>query len=122
MPVMIRKLLEDFANANAIDNSIITKQLDIETGVEILRDMIKKVRDDIKTLDETVIWKNLESKIKELDNTNIIRKKKLQENVTPNDSIDKRHLELSLLREDHQRYKQELVIIQNLCYRKGWFD
>lgn len=122
MPVMLRKLLEDFANANAIDNSIITRQLDIESGVEILRDMIKKVRDDIKTLDETTIWKNLNEKILELDNTNMLRKKKIQEGTTTNDSIDKRHLELLLLREDHQRYKQELVIIQNLCYRKGWFD
>lgn len=121
MPVMIRKLLEDFSNANAIDNSLITRQIDIENGVDIFSDMIKKVRMDIKTLDEQA-YNTLEQKVKELDEQNILRKNQIKNKTVTNDSIERRQLELKLLREDHGRYKQELVIMQNICYKKGWFD
>ena len=121
MPVMIRILLENYGNANGIDNSIITRQLDIENGVEILRDMIKKIRGNIKTLDKQAS-DILEEKIKELDEKNRIRKEQIENRMKPNDSIDKRHLTLTLLREDHNRYKHELKTIENICYKKGWFD
>lgn len=121
MPVMQQKLIQDFFDADEIDRLIAKKQLDIDPGVEILKDLIKKVRDDIRIMDEEKS-KILEAKNKELNEKNTIRKKELESKLLASDSIDERNKRRRLLQEDYNRYKQEMLIIQEICYRKGWFD
>ena len=118
---MKQKLVQDFFEADEIDRVILKKQIDIDPGVEIFKDMIKKIRDDIRTMDEEA-RKILENKIKELDGKNLARKKQIEDTLKTDDTIDQRNLKRTLLQEDYQRYKQEMVIIQDLCYKKGWFD
>lgn len=123
MPVMIEKLKKDFFEAEEIDKIITKGQLDVETGIPILYDMIQYVKQDIKTLDEEGGYKTLCEKIKELDVNNIKRKESIKQKWgQPTDSISDRNLKRELLKEDHGKYKQELVLIQEICYRKGWFD
>lgn len=121
MPVMQQKLISDFFEACAIDKLMAKKSLDLEEGITMLEDMIKYVRDDIKTLDENA-HKELDEKNKQLIAINSERKTKIKETDKPVDSIDERNLKRKLLKEDHKRFKQELVNIQNICYTKGWFD
>jgi len=121
MPVMQQKLIQDFFDADEIDRLIAKKQLDIDPGVEILKDLIKKVRDDIRIMDEEKS-KLLDGKNKELNEKNTIRKKELENKLLAADSIDERNKRRRLLQEDYNRYKQEMLIIQEICYRKGWFD
>ena len=121
MPVMKQKLIQDFFDADEIDRLIAKKQIDIDPGVEILKDLITKVRNDIRILDEEAN-RTLNNKNKELDNKNLLRKKELEEKLPAYDSIDERNKRRRILQEDYNRYKQEMLIIQDLCYRKGWFD
>lgn len=121
MPVMQQKLIQDFFDADEVDRLMAKKQIDIDPGVDILKDLIKKVREDIRIMDEDTKGK-LDIKIKELNDKNMVRKKELETKILVNDSIDERNKRRRLLQEDYNRYRQELVIIQELCYRKGWFD
>lgn len=122
MPVMKQKLVNDFFEADNVDKLIVKGQLDIETGIPILKEMTEYIVEDITTLDESA-RKLLDDKIKALDKANIERKDSITKQFgNPGDDIDDRNIKRVLLREDHRKYKKMLVIIQNLCYRKGWFD
>ena len=107
---------------NTIDKIITKGQADIETGIPVLNDMIKYILNDIKTLDEEGS-KTLKTKMDELNNTNKKRKESIiQKFGQPSDSLEDRTLKRQLLREDHNKYKQLMVLLQDFCYRKGWFD
>jgi len=121
MPVMKQKLIADFFEAVAVDRAITKNEISLEDGILILEDMIKYVRDDIKTLDESG-YNELVEKGKNLSALNTQRKNKIKENQKPEDSIDERNFKRKLLKEDHNRFKRELVHIQDICYKKGWFD
>ena len=120
MPVMKQKLIADFFEAVEIDRLITKKQLAHEDGIIILRDMIKYVYEDIKTMDEAT-YKELIEKRNQLSVLNTQRKNKMKESQKPEDSIDERNFKRKLLEEDHNQFKQELVNIQKICYGK-WFD
>ena len=122
MPIMNQKLVKDFFEAVEVDRAITKKQIEIETGIPILRDMIQYVLEDINTKDQAAKG-TVDLKIKELDVTNMERKESLKKRLgDPDDTIDDRNIKLYLLKEDHSKFKQELVVIQDLCYKKGWFD
>ena len=120
--VMKEKIITDFFDAVEIDKSITRNELDLVTGTLMLKDMLSYIRKDIETLDEDA-KKKLDNAIVKLDQTNKERKDKLKErSIPPEDGIDERILKSRLLKEDHRRYRQELFFIQDLAYKKGWFD
>ena len=120
--VMKEKIITDFFDAINIDKAITRNEVDIVTGTLMLKDMISYIRKDIETLDEDA-KKKLDIAITKLDKTNNERKEKLKErSLPPEDGIDERILKARLLKEDHRRYRQELFFIQDLAYKKGWFD
>ena len=122
MPIMNQKLVKDFFEAVEVDRAITKQQLDVETGIPILRDMIQYILEDINTKDQAA-KKTVDLKIKELDSTNKERKDSIKNRIgDPDNTIDDRNIKIYLLKEDHNKYKQELVVIQDLCYKKGWFD
>lgn len=122
MPVMKQKLINDFFEADNVDKLLVKGQLDVETGIPILNNMISYVIEDIGTMDEEA-KKHLDVKLKELDKTNIDRKNSISKQFgEPEDDLTDRNIKRILLKEDHKKYKKTLLIIQNLCYRKGWFD
>jgi ABC-type phosphate/phosphonate transport system substrate-binding protein len=120
--VMKEKIITDFFDAVDIDKAITRNEIDIVTGTLMLKDMLSYVRKDIETLDEEA-KKKFDDAIVKLDKTNKERKEKLKEKgIPPEDGIDERILKSRLLKEDHRRYRQELFFIQDLAYKKGWFD
>ena len=121
MGMMQQKTVQDFLEACAIDKRMTQGLISLEDGVIILEDMIKYVRDDIKTLDEAA-RKELDGKNKELIAINKQRKDQIRNSDASADPIDERNLKRKLLKEDHNRFKKELVNIQGICYRKGWLD
>ena len=119
---MNQKLVKDFFEAVEVDRAITKQQIDIQTGIPILRDMIQYVLEDINTKDQAAKG-TVDLKIKELEATNKKRKESVKSRIgDPDDTIDDRNIKLYLLKEDHSKFKQELVVIQDLCYKKGWFD
>lgn len=121
MDLMKKKLITDFFDADEIDRSIAKMAVEIEYGVPVLRGIIKDfIREDIRTIDAGT-YKVLIEKAKELDEINKKAKENIVNGVKAEDEIDKRNLDLRLLREDHQRWHRELLIIQNLMNNKGWF-
>jgi len=122
MPIMKQKLVQDFFEAVEVDKLITKGQVDLETGIFVLRDMIAYVRDDIATMDKEA-YKLLEKEVHQLGEQNK-KWKDEQTAKTPEmeDDIDQRNFDRRLLKADHQKYKRELLFIQNLVYKKGWFD
>lgn len=122
MPIMQQKLVKDFFEAVEVDRLITKGQVDIEVGIPILKDMIQYVIEDINTLDQNA-KKTLDNSLTQLDKSNVERKNSISKRIgEPDDSIDDRNLKRRLLFEDHNKYRHALVLIQELCFKKGWFD
>lgn len=122
MPIMKEKLIRDFFEADNIDKLMVKGQLDLETGIYILKDMINDVENDISTMDKEACGL-LKKEINAVDLVNKRQKEELiKKNPEFEDSIEERSFKLGLLRLDHKKYKRILLFIQNLCYKKGWFD
>lgn len=119
---MISKLIHDFFEADNVNKLIIKKQIPLEEGIPILSDMIQDIVDDFEIIDQEANSK-LTEKTKELNQANNVRKAEIKKlSGLPEDDIDERNLKLKLLKEDHQKYRRMLTIIQDISYRKGWFD
>lgn len=119
---MQQKLVKDFFEAIEVDRLITKGQLDIEIGIPILKDMIQYVIEDINTMDEKTKT-SLDISLNQLDKNNMERKDSIKQKIgEPDNSIDERNIKRRLLSEDHNKYKKTLVFIQELCYKKGWFD
>jgi hypothetical protein len=117
-----QKLIQDFLETDEITKQITKGQIDIATGVDILKDMIKYVRNDIEILDQET-YHTLEEIIKQLGETNHTRKEQIKKSLKePEDSMDELVLKRHLLKEDLMKYKEELKTIQKLASNKGWFD
>ena len=122
MSIMTQKLMQDFFEAHEIDKLIIKEQLGYDPGVRVFKNMIRNVVDDIKTLDKKT-YESLNEKIADLNKTNIERKKQIEARVEePEDSISRRALSSTLLIEDYKKYHTILNLIQDISYKKGWFD
>lgn len=122
MPIMKDKFVKDYFEAVEIDKMITRQQISIDEGVHILNNMIKYVREDIKTLDKEV-FSNLCALTKKLEGVGEERKKDIfNQFPKPEDTIEKREFEMRLLREDHEKLKKELFLIQDIAYRQGWFE
>jgi len=119
---MTQKLVQDFFEAHEVDKLITKEQLAYDPGVRVFKNMIRNVIDDVKTLDKKT-HEQLNGKIAELNKTNVERKKQIEANVEePEDSIAKRSLSSTLLIEDYKKYHKILNLIQDMSYKKGWFD
>jgi len=116
------KFIKDFFDAHAVDKAITTGEIDVVSGVNILKELMTYVRKDIGTLDAEGKSK-LETTIKKLDGINKKQKEKIKQTYpTPEDHEEENVLKYKLLKEDHHRYRKELFYIQDLAYDKGWFD
>lgn len=120
--VMVNKLVNDFFEADAINKLLLKKQVMLEDGIPILKEMLQDVVDDFEILDQEA-FTVLNNKIKDLNQKNNIRKAEIKKQTAePEDSIDERNLKLKLLKEDHGKYRRIITIIQKLAYKKGWFE
>jgi len=118
---MKSKLINDFFKADDIKHLIQTYKVDIDPGVEILNNLMQNIRDDIDTMDEDT-KKQLDAKRKEINNITKERKEYLKARIQIEDDIDQRNLDRKILMQDFTRLKKEMLFIQNLAYKKGWFD
>ncbi len=122
MVIMEEKFVKDFLEAQEVDKEISRQAIDFVDGVFILKEMIKYVREDIKTLD-VLAKKDLDKILDKLNEINVERKEVIKKRYKePEDDEEKDFIHIKLLREDHEKYKKELFYIQSLGYRKGWFD
>ena len=120
--VMVNKLIQDFLEVDNINKLIIKKQITLEDGIPILSDLTQDVIDDITILD-TATSEKLGEKIKQLNIANNTRKDEIKNHSRkPEDSIDERNLKIKLLKEDHLKYRRMITILQEIIYRKGWFE
>jgi len=120
MTLLVEKFVNDFFDAHEIDKAITRREIGIIDGTTMLSDMLKYVRKDISTLDEEA-YNKLKVAIEELNNKNTQRKEYIKKHVSePEDVVEEQVLKRKLLREDHNRYRQELFFIQDLAYNKGW--
>lgn len=119
--IMISKLIRDFFDATEVDKAIALEQISMENGIFKFKDMIQYVRDDVYTVDQDA-YKILEKEIRLLGEQNVKMKEEEKKNNPPRDDVDRRNLDLRLLQLDYKKYKKELLFIQNLIYKKGWFE
>ena len=120
--VMVNKLIQDFLEVDNINKLIIKKQITLEDGIPILSALTQDVIDDITILD-TATSEKLGEKIKQLNIANNTRKDEIKNHSRkPEDSIDERNLKIKLLNEDHLKYRRMITILQEIIYRKGWFE
>ncbi len=125
MPIMKDKFIQDFLKADAVDTAIITFQLPLSTGVQILDSLIPKIEMDVKILDEAK-YKQIKSKIEsystEFKNEADEIKNSYTQQSTSNDPYDDDSLKNRLNDLKHGKQQNILVDIQNMGYRSGWLD
>ena len=120
--VLKKKIIDSFFEAYEIDKTIAKQQVSLEVGVPILRRFVKDyLREDIRLLDEST-FKVLMQKVDALNKRNAEEKERIARKVVVDDEMDERNLKIRLLGEDHDRWHQELVIIQTIMSNKRWFD
>lgn len=115
------KLVKDFLEADNVDKLIVKKQLHVEDGVTILRELIRYILDDIRVLDENTYKKLVEAHNK-LTVSYTEKKNQIKTSYETDDDIDDRNLKLLLNTEDHELLHAKLMLIQETAYGKGWFD
>ena len=122
MSVMEEKFVKDFLEAQEVDKMLSKQTIDFVDGIYILKEMIQYVREDIKILDVKAREK-LDDVRKKLNEINKERKDIIRKRYKdPEDEEEKDFIHIKMLREDHEKYKKELFYIQNLGYKKGWFN
>ena len=122
MAYIVENLRKDWFDAVTVDRMIITRQINLEDGVESLHELLRYIRDDIEILDKNT-KEILDKKIHELDENTKKEKIRIQSsNPEPRDSIERNTQDFMLLRTDHKRYQDELLFIKHIAFRKGWFD
>jgi hypothetical protein len=115
------KIQQDFLDCVRLDKAILMGQIPKESGTLILFDLIDYVKSDIATLDKES-WIMLNEAERKLLNDGEKRKDLIRENRRTRDSSERRDLEIAILREDYTTCKGILYFIQNICYKKGWFQ
>jgi len=121
--IMEQKLVQDYFKADEIDNLIITRQMSLSQGVQILTSIIKKIENDFRLLDK--------EKHKELIDTinklNLERKIQTQNRLTEytssdeNDSYSEEQYTTDINDIKHNTLQKILNTILDIGYRKGWF-
>lgn len=115
------KLQQDYMDCVRIDKAISAGLIDKEEGVHILYDLIDYVRSDIATMDE-VSFEILTAGIKRIEEESEKRKVKIEGYYKPKDASERRDTDYFLMVEDYKTAKEILFLMQNLCYKKGWFQ
>jgi hypothetical protein len=105
----------------SIDKGILLGTIRKEEGTLMLFDLLDYVKSDVATMDKET-WEMLVNAEKKILEENEKRKDELFKDRRVRDSSEKRELELSMLREDYQACKAMLYFIQNLAFKKGWFQ
>ncbi len=122
MSLMIEKFKKDFIDANEILKAIDSGEITHEYGIKILDKYIGYVRKDISTLDKDAKNQLNEIRLK-FDKISEEKKEKERKRYpVPEDSIEKRTLDLKLMEKDLEKLHHELEFIQDLGYEKGWLD
>lgn len=123
--IMQQKLVQDYLKADAVDTAIISYQVPMDTGVNILDRLIIKLYADIKILDEQK-YKELKPKadqyINEYKKQESDVRKRHEEETKANDPHNEKSLNDRLCRLKHISQQGILTEIQNIAYRKGWLD
>jgi len=114
------KLQRDFLDCVNVDKAVIMGGIRKEEGTMILFSLIDIVKSDIATMDKDT-WDLLNKAEKTLLEDNN-KRKEVYKQRKPRDSAEKRNLQINLLMEDYLSCKEILYFIQNLAYKKGWFQ
>ncbi len=120
---MEQKLIQDYFKADEIDNLIITKQMALSQGVQILTSLIKKIENDFRLLDK----ERYGELITEIRKLNIERKAQVKQrleeyqNTEESDPFDEEQYAVDANNIKHNTLQKILNTILDLGYRKGWF-
>ena len=119
---MKQKFIQDFFDAHHVDKEITLGMRSIVDGTFVLLDMLQYIRKDIAVMDQEA-KAQLELAIKKMDADNKKIKEEIIANTTPpEDKTEETEIMIKLLRKDHKRYRKELFWIQDMAFKKGWFD
>ena len=121
--IMEQKLVQDYFKADEVDNQIITHQMALSTGVQILTSLIKKIENDFRLLDKEK-YTELITEIKKL---NIERKTQVKQRLDEyqsaedSDPFDEEQYAVDVNNIKHDALQKILNVILELGYKKGWF-
>jgi len=121
--IMEQKLVQDYFKADEIDNLIITRQMALSQGVQILTSIIKKIENDFRLMD-----KEKHKELIDMINTfNVERKQQMQKRLEKyksneqNDPFDEEQYAVDINNIKHETLQKILNTILDIGYRKGWF-
>lgn len=122
MSLMIQKLISDYFKADEVDNLIVTRQIALSSGVDILLSLMKKIQEDIGLLDKNE-YNALMTKIKQIraEHEPVIAKIRTDfKELKAMDSYEEEGYALKIKNEEHEVLQKILSEILNMMFKKGW--
>lgn len=122
MSLMIQKLISDYFKADEVDNLIVTRQIALSSGVDILLSLMKKIQEDIGLLDKNE-YNALMVKIKGIraEHEPVISKIRSDfKELKAMDSYEEEGYALKIKNEEHEVLQKILSEILNMMFKKGW--
>jgi uncharacterized coiled-coil DUF342 family protein len=119
---MIQKLISDYFKADEVDNLIVTRQIALSSGVDILISLMKKIEEDIGLLDKKE-YDALINKIKQIRAERepvIARIRSEFKELKAMDSYEEEGYALKIKNEEHEILQKILSEILGMMFKKGW--
>ena len=122
MSLMVEKLVRDFLKADEINDAILSQQIGLSVGNNILTSFINKIQNDISLMDKKE-YTSLQDKISKIriDKEPELKKINLYyDGLKSKDSYDDEDRKLSINNIQHEILQNILITIQGLLFNKGW--
>lgn len=122
MSLMVEKLVRDFLKADEINDAILSQQIGLSVGNNILTSFINKIQNDISLMDKKE-YTSLQDKISKIriDKEPELKKINLYyDGLKSKDSYDNEDRKLSINNIQHEILQNILITIQGLLFNKGW--
>lgn len=122
MSLMVEKLVRDFLKADEINDAILSQQIGLSVGNNILTSFINKIQNDISLMDKKE-YTSLQDKISKIriDKEPELKKINLYyDGLKSKDSYDDEDRKLSINNIQHEILQKILITIQGLLFNKGW--
>jgi len=119
---MVEKLVRDFLKADEINDAILSQQIGLSVGNNILTSFINKIQNDISLMDKKE-YTSLQDKISKIriDKEPELKKINLYyDGLKSKDSYDNEDRKLSINNIQHEILQNILITIQGLLFNKGW--
>lgn len=119
--VMKTKFLEGFLTADRLKKAIMIGQVDIDTNLTGLRNLIDDLIVDMHIVDQN-LKKEFENKQNSINNEIENKKKQLKDKTVIHDPIDQHNFDRKTEQYNLEQCTKELAVIEDIAYKEGWFD